>query len=551
MIYEYTEKHYKKIRIADGNDQYIPVAKWDEELVFVGQILDNVHGFISYTAAEKEVMNTQLFRRLQSIKQLSVVNWVFPGSEHTRYIHSLGVMHIVDKMAISMKLTNRERRILRMAGLLHDIGHYPLSHVGEFPYKKEDPADLLTARERSEFCRKVNERVVKTINDFDIKKETNLMEGSGGLHHEAVGAAIVKNNKQIRKIVEDELGKGAAEIIADIITGNVEREETDPMKRTDPLWVQMMHSELDADGIDYIMRDSASAGTNFGACEIDQMIRCLTVGTLADGTRIMCVRPKGIPAADQYLINKFFHYSQVVFNRHIVICEMMAMKVIGWMRHHNRIFPGTKKMYKWMSEGGPDEYLSFTDNMFWAALVELQKDDSVPEHIQLFCRYLLRHDEPTLSKPQEIRIVSHLDRDYEIQRNEKTDAVKRSGAERIRVRLMQSDTYTDAGKREEWLTALEIRTMTKQLPEAKFLKLVHEKHEAAWENGAHIDGKELRAEKEKALKRRMMECICVKDRRVEGKPDVIRVLCDDERSIMQDIYDKTLVILRSYQYPND
>lgn len=71
-----------------------------DEITFVGQILDNVHGFIPYTASEEAIMNTQLFKRLQSIKQLSVVNWVFPGSEHTRFIHSLGVMHIADKIAI-------------------------------------------------------------------------------------------------------------------------------------------------------------------------------------------------------------------------------------------------------------------------------------------------------------------------------------------------------------------------------------------------------------------------------------------------------------------
>ena len=59
---------------------------------FTDKILDNVHGFIEYSDAEKEVMNTLLFKRLQSIKQLSIANWIFPGSEHTRYIHSLGVM---------------------------------------------------------------------------------------------------------------------------------------------------------------------------------------------------------------------------------------------------------------------------------------------------------------------------------------------------------------------------------------------------------------------------------------------------------------------------
>lgn len=128
-----------------------------DNLVFVGQILDNVHGFISYTEAEKKIMDTQLFKRLQSIKQLSVVNWVFPGSEHTRFIHSLGVMHIADKMAISLGLTPKERRIVRLAGLLHDIGHYPLSHVCEAPYRK--PLVLEEVHDK-DLCRKINEQIL-------------------------------------------------------------------------------------------------------------------------------------------------------------------------------------------------------------------------------------------------------------------------------------------------------------------------------------------------------------------------------------------------------
>ncbi|MBL7576464.1 HD domain-containing protein [Peptoniphilus asaccharolyticus DSM 20463] len=106
------------------------------KLNFVGKVLDNVHGFIYYTGTEEKIINSNLFKRLQNIKQLSIVNWVFPGSEHTRYIHSLGVMYICDKIAVQLNLSIEDRKIVRLAGLLHDIGHYPLSHVGEFPYKK-------------------------------------------------------------------------------------------------------------------------------------------------------------------------------------------------------------------------------------------------------------------------------------------------------------------------------------------------------------------------------------------------------------------------------
>ena len=171
------------------------VKKLEEKAIeFEGEILDNVHGFIPYTAAEKAIMETQLFKRLQSIKQLSVVNWVFPGSEHTRYIHSLGVMHIADKIAVSLGLTYKERRFLRLAGLLHDIGHYPLSHVCEAPYY--DPMTLEDLPD-DELCKSINEKLLGKIDSFSIKIKTTLMSKRDGLHHEAIGAHIIRNNKEI------------------------------------------------------------------------------------------------------------------------------------------------------------------------------------------------------------------------------------------------------------------------------------------------------------------------------------------------------------------
>ena len=150
-----------------------------EEIEFVGRVLDNVHGFIYYTKAEEKIMNTLLFKRLQSIKQLSIVNWVFPGSEHTRYIHSLGVMYIADKIAVQLKLSIEERKIVRLAGLLHDIGHYPLSHVCEFPYKKN-----LESFPDDSFCSQINQKVLSQIDTFGEKENSQYMEQSMGCHHE-------------------------------------------------------------------------------------------------------------------------------------------------------------------------------------------------------------------------------------------------------------------------------------------------------------------------------------------------------------------------------
>ncbi len=487
----------------------------EDKIVFVGKILDNVHGFIPYTQAEEKLIESLYFKRLQSIKQLSVVNWVFPGSEHTRFIHSLGVMHIADKIASSLGLTTKERKIVRLAGLLHDIGHYPLSHVCEAPYKKpiflEDLAD-------EKLCEKVNERVLGDIESLSVNGKTTLMTKSEGYHHEAIGALIVKNNTEIRQILISECGDdNAPEIIADIITGNVEREETDP------LLVQIIHSEFDADGVDYLMRDATFSGTSFGSFELDQLISCLTQGEF-EGKRILCIKPKGIAAADQYLINKFFSYSQVVFNKHIVISEWMAEYLVGWMQKHHAIFPDGKTLEQWAKDRClNDSYLNFTDNMFWMALSKILMDDLqdlLPHHIKTFCTYLLRHTEPEFIN--EIRIITN-------------------DSEEAKNALRNSGVVQNKELRNRRIAILSKRRMTNQMPITDFQKMLQktrEEHdEATPEDSGYLPS---------PAASRLMECLAVKED--DGS---IHLLCDDERSLMRQMYASTLVILREYQFPSD
>jgi HD superfamily phosphohydrolase len=80
------------------------------KIKFVDKVLDNVHGFIGLTKLESKICDLPVFRRLIHIKQLGLANWVFPGAEHTRYIHSLGVMHIIDQMAIKLHYDDTESR---------------------------------------------------------------------------------------------------------------------------------------------------------------------------------------------------------------------------------------------------------------------------------------------------------------------------------------------------------------------------------------------------------------------------------------------------------
>lgn len=483
-----------------------------EEIEFVGRVLDNVHGFIYYTKAEEKIMNTLLFKRLQSIKQLSIVNWVFPGSEHTRYIHSLGVMYIADKIAVQLKLSTEERKIVRLAGLLHDIGHYPLSHVCEFPYKKN-----LESFPDDSFCSQINQGVLRQIDVFGEKENSQYMEQSMGCHHEKIGAHIVCNNEEIRKIVIDECGNDAPDIIADMITGNIER------KDTDPLLVQILHSELDADGIDYLMRDAMFSGTSFGAFELDQLIGCMEIGEY-DGTKILCINSKGIAAADQYLINKFFSYSQVVFNKHIAITEWMAQQIVNWMQKNSAFFPNKKELEKIVKAEKPQErYIGFTDNFFWASLQSILDNplkNTEPKIIKFFSEKLLSHSELDYVHRSEVKIVS----------NDMSE---------IKERLLNSDTYKRLSHYSTQIALFNERRMSKQIREEKYEEILNKLIEKGNENPEAEDSV---AEEDLSFlrARRYMECITIR----EGEK--LRLLCDDNRSLMRTLYDVRLVLLRVF-----
>lgn len=481
------------------------------ELEFVGRILDNVHGFIYFTRAEERIMDTLLFKRLQSIKQLSIVNWVFPGSEHTRYVHSLGVMFIADKIALQLGLPIEKRKIVRLAGLLHDIGHYPLSHVCELPYKEnlEDFPD-------DEYCKAINQKTKKEIDELEDKPNYIFMKNSKGCHHEQIGADIVCNNQEIKSIIIEECDENAPEIIADMITGNVDR--------TDPLLVQILHSELDADGIDYLMRDAMFSGTSFGAFELDQLIGCMCIGKYKD-YEILCISPKGIAAADQYLINKFFSYSQVVYNKHIEITEWMAEQIVNWMQRNNAYFPKTSQLKKWvMATEADKEYINFTDNFFWASLQNILTNplkDTEPYFIKKFCEQLLHHNELEFEENSEVKVLD-------------------SKLENIRGELISSNYYERLEHWTDRIGLLKMRRISKQIQQEEFDELIREK---VSEGNKRPNDEDIVTEEDSQMwqARRLMECICIKEN------DGVHLLCDDKRSLMRNMYSMNMAIFRTYK----
>ena len=95
------------------------------------EVRDPVFGFISLNETEADIVSTSIFQRLRRIRQLAFAHLVYPGALHTRFEHSLGVFHIADHVCLTLGLGDSERRLVRLAALLHDIGHGSFSHVSE------------------------------------------------------------------------------------------------------------------------------------------------------------------------------------------------------------------------------------------------------------------------------------------------------------------------------------------------------------------------------------------------------------------------------------
>ena len=331
---------------------------------FTDKILDNVHGFIDITEVEKKIIELPIFKRLQHIKQLSLVDWIFPGAEHTRYIHSLGVMHIADQMALHLNYDDEHRTLVRLAGLLHDLGHYPLSHEGETAYMDTyDKAD--------EFISNNAKHIKEKIDKIDSELSLSRMSIPKEYHHERITIKVISENKSIAKIIADDCCQFplvTIENICDIITGNTRKKELSGL-------IQLIHSELDADRIDYLMRDATFSGTCYGTFELGFFLRNLKKFQFND-FEIIGISKKGIAMADQFLINRFFSYNQVVFNRHVAILGKMVSLLMREYRQ-TQSFINKDLLAKHIEEHEKTEtYNKFTDILFWS---ELHKDNRLAD----------------------------------------------------------------------------------------------------------------------------------------------------------------------------
>ena len=251
------------------------------------EMRDPIHGFIKLSETEKKLIDTQVFQRLRRIRQLAMTFLVYPGAVHTRFDHSIGVMHVAGRICTKLqelnpsKICDKDIDRVRLAALLHDVGHGPFSHVSEHLLKKYAPADADTGQ------------VLEKI-------------------HEKITVDIIQTDPKISEILDRDL-----DFVVEIIEGS---------KKIRDWHRDIVSSELDADKMDYLLRDSYFAGVKYGQYDLEKLIEsCLIVDRRETP---LAISSKGIYALEQLLLARYHMTQQVYWHRVSLISNEMIIRGI-------------------------------------------------------------------------------------------------------------------------------------------------------------------------------------------------------------------------------
>lgn len=136
------------------------------------EIRDPVHGFIYREPHERDLIDTKLFQRLRFLHQLALAHLVYPGATHTRFDHSLGAFHVAGGLAKALVQSDSEKRLVRLATLLHDVGHGPFSHVSEPILQRHSSKSVFAGKPES----KIHELLTSKIISENVELREHLSE---------------------------------------------------------------------------------------------------------------------------------------------------------------------------------------------------------------------------------------------------------------------------------------------------------------------------------------------------------------------------------------
>jgi len=277
---------------------------------FVGEIRDPVHGYIPMTAVEKDLIDTGTVQRLRRLKQLSGAHFTYPGAEHSRFSHSLGVMYLASRIATRFEergyITEDEGQKVRVAGLLHDVGHGPFCHMYE-----------------------------------------EVLDKYRGMTHEDVGEWLVREGE-----LKDILASHGYPV------GELSRLSVGKLETTEKVFLnQIVASQFDADIMDYLVRDSYFTGVEYGKIDVQRLIDSLDV---VEGGLAMDIA--ALYALEAFVIARYEMFKAVYFHRTVRAAEVMITRAMDYANEYLGL----------TSFQSPDEFVRLDDQSVVQSLLSIK-----------------------------------------------------------------------------------------------------------------------------------------------------------------------------------
>jgi HD superfamily phosphohydrolase len=239
---------------------------------FVGEITDPVHRYIGFSEVERDIIDTSVFQRLRRIRQLAGAHLVYPSAQHSRFEHSLGTMHIAGyagENLLKKGFIGNEDNIqqLRLAALLHDVGHGPFSHLFE---------EVLESK-----CKMTHEDMgKKVILETEIG---DVLRGHGFIPSD---------------ICRLSFGESKSSFLNEIIAGS-----------------------LSADIMDYLPRDGLFTGAEYGKIDYHRLIASFEV--VATGH--LAINKSALYSFESMLISRYEMFKAVYFHKTVRSAEVMLL----------------------------------------------------------------------------------------------------------------------------------------------------------------------------------------------------------------------------------
>ena len=345
------------------------------------KIYDSVHGFIPFDEFEKDLIDTLAFQRLHYIHQLGIAYLVYPGATHTRFEHSLGVMHLATLMFEKICKSVRPdvfqfvprkgssdylywRRVIRMAALCHDLGHLPFSHVAE--------KDLLGDFGHEQWT-------LKIIDSDHLKPVWKKLHT----------APIYLEDISKRNIVED---------IKKIAIGEEKWKEIVGTSFTP--WERIVSDLISgdffgADRIDYLLRDAKSTGVAYGLFDYHQLIETLRILPNHEGKKgefLLGIDANGLESCEALLLARHFMHRRIY--------QYSSVKAYNF---HLSRYMGAVYFKKMLDN--VDEFLSISDTDVISALNRAANDPLLPGHKDAKCVIFRQHRFRAIALPDEVNIT--------------------------------------------------------------------------------------------------------------------------------------------------